>query len=196
MSVLSKTFEVEVPDDKEAPYVIGYKDASKFGVTLIFNEDIELNDYDEEDFYHTNSNNTVNDVELNGAELKLNFKDNPLPEGKAYVYVAGEVVRDLFGNVQKNVIRVVVEVEVDETAPTIKEVKAESQSKLVVTFSEAVEDGAEKKANYTILDSKGKEVDVIKKVKQTADDKVVITLSDDLDYGKYTLVVKGVADLC
>jgi len=195
LSVLSKTFEVEVPDDKEAPYVIGYKDASKFGVTLIFNEDIELNDYDKEDFYHTNSNNTVNDVKLNGAELKLNFNDNPLPEGKAYVYVAGEVVRDLFGNVQKNVIRVVIEVKVDETAPTIKEVKAESQSKLVVTFSEAVEDGAEKKGNYTILDSKGKEVDVIKKVEQTANDKVVITLSDDLDYGKYTLVVKGVADL-
>lgn len=196
LSVLSKTFELEVPDDKEAPYVVEYKDASKSGVTLVFNEDIELkNDYDEEDFYHTNSKNTANDVKLNGAELKLNFKDNPLPEGKAYVYIAGETVRDLFGNVQKNVIRVAIDVEEDTTAPTIKEVKAESQSKLVVTFSEAVEDGAEKKGNYTILDSKGKEVDVIKKVEQTADDKVVITLSDDLDYGKYTLVVKGVADL-
>lgn len=202
LNVLSKTLKVVVPDDKEAPKVVGYKDASRTSVTLIFDEDIQLtNDADVDSFYHTNDSNKVDtvdgnpDVKVDGAELTLNFKNSPLPEGTAYVYIKGKVVADLFGNVEKNVIRVKVEVTIDTVKPEIKKVEATAQDTIVVTFTEDVENGAEDEDNYTIIDSDGDEVKDIVKKAVLDDDKVTLILDEELDYGKYTLIVENVEDL-
>lgn len=205
LNVLSKTFTVEVPNDKTPPAVVGYKDASRTAVTLIFDEDILLtNEADIDSFYHTNTSNTVDtnedgdpDVEVNGAELTLNFGDSPLPEGTAYVYIQGKVIADLFGNVEKNVIRTKVEVTVDTVKPEVKKVEAVDQDTIKVTFTEdVIANSAENEDNYLILDSEGKEVeDIIDDAELTDDDVVTLTLDEDLDYGDYTLVVENVQDL-
>ena len=85
-------YEDEYEEDDDEPEIVGYKDATTEGVTLIFDEDIEIEDDDDDNFYHTNSNNhVVEDVEVDGEELILIFSDddddNSLPEGTAYIYI-------------------------------------------------------------------------------------------------------------
>ena len=84
---------------------------------------------------------------------------------------------------------------VDTVKPEIKKVEATAQDTIVVTFTEDVENGAEDKDNYTIIDSDGDEVKNIVKKAVLDDDKVTLILDEELDYGKYTLIVENVEDL-
>ena len=198
--VIPKTVTVKVVEDKEAPYVVGYKDATPNGITLIFNEDIEIADDDVENFYHTNEKNTVDDsnddgvadgIDVDGKYLKLKFTDNNLPEGTAYVYIAKGAVNDLWDN--KNAkIQVKVEIELDTTKPVLDKLEVIAQDEILLTFSEDIADADED--NFKLLDENGKEIkDIIDDVDPNGDE-ITIKFDEDLN-GDYTLVIEDLEDL-
>ncbi|OEH92852.1 S-layer homology domain-containing protein [Bacillus solimangrovi] len=188
----TKTIEVVV--DTEAPEVVDFKDAEPNKVTLVFNEDIELDGAKNEDFYHTNTKNMVNKFEVEGNELTLYFDDNEMPDGTAYVYIEKDVIVDLWDNKVEDKIRTAVEVTRDEEAPEVDEIEA-TENEVVVTFSETVdEDSAEDEDNYTILDADGDEIEDAIRVAKSQGAEVTLKFSDDLDNGTYTLVIDGVED--
>jgi len=193
--VIPKTVTVKVVEDKEAPYVVGYKDATPNGITLIFNEDIEIADGDADNFYHTNTNNPVDadvtNADVDGKYLKLKFTDNNLPEGTAYVYIAKGAVNDLWDN--KNAkIQVKVEIELDTTKPVLDKLEVIAQDEILLTFSEDIAEADED--NFKLLDEDGKEVkDIIDDVILNGDE-ITITFDEDLN-GDYTLVIEDLEDL-
>ena len=203
--VIVKTFNLEVVPDEEAPVVIGYEKASRTEVTLIWNEDIEVNGkFNYKDFYHTNSKNTVKDpndlgegeysVKFDGNKTTLYFDDDSLlPNGTAYVYVMKEAVRDLWDNANEQQM-IKVEVEVDVTPPEVDKVDVKAEDKIEVKFTEELDkDTAEDIDNYTILDKDGKEVkEVIDDITYTSK-KVTIVFEDKLS-GDYTIVIENVKD--
>jgi hypothetical protein len=207
-NLVATKVELDVVEDEEAPYVVDYKDATPNGVTLIFNEDIQLaDDVTKADFYHTNSKNTVDQdidpdtagdqigAEVEGNELKLTFKDNPLPEGTAYVYIDGEALVDLWGNVNENQIRVPIEVTVDKTKPEVKDIKVVSEDKIEVAFTEELASDSLDEENFTLLKD-GEEKDLVKKVffKDADNDVVVVEFSEKLT-GEYALVIEDLEDI-
>ncbi|MCM3389142.1 Ig-like domain-containing protein [Ureibacillus chungkukjangi] len=197
--VLSKTFEVEVKEDKKAPTVVSYKNAKPNQVTLVFNEDIEINDSDAVNFYHTNSNITVDDTagvadyELDGNELTLYFNDNNLPKGSAYIYIEKDSINDLWDN--KNAkISTKVEVTIDTEAPTLKDIEVEAEDQIILEFSEELDDAEVK--NFTILDKDGKEVeDIIERVALDGTQKKVTVDFDQKLSGEYSIVIEDLVDL-
>ena len=199
--VIKETFTLSVVEDNEAPVVIGYEDATPNGVTLIWSEDIELKDGDEDNFYHTNSNNKVDaDIvvaDIDGNKLTLDFTDDNLPEGSAYVYVLKESVNDLWDNENAQEM-FKVEVVIDVTAPEVDgDIDFDTEDTCIIKFTEELdEDSAEEEDNYTLLDSEGKEVkDIFDDFTYDAeDDELTINFEEDLN-GDYTLVIKDVEDL-
>lgn len=206
--VIGKVFTLEVVADKEAPVVVGYENAKRNKVTLIWNEDIKLlgtlNDKGElvntsglDSYYHTNSKNLAVKVTKDGNKTTLDFgddKDNWLAPGTAYVYVLKDAVKDYWDN--KNTQQMIkVEVEVDEEAPVVEEIKVNDENEIAVKFNEELdEDSAEEYGNYTLLDEKGKEIENIISSIDYDDKEVTITFYDDLN-GDYTLVIEDVEDI-
>jgi hypothetical protein len=206
--VVGKIFTLEVVPDEEAPVVVGYESAKRNKVTLIWNEDIKINftlnadgelvdAEDLDNFYHTNSKNPATKVTKDGKKLTLEFgddEDNWLPAGTAYVYVLKDSVKDYWDN--KNAQQMIkVEVEVDETAPEVDEIKVLDENIIEVKFTEDLDgDTAEDHDNYTLLDDKGKEVKNIIRDIDYDSKKVTITFYEDLN-GDYTLVIEDVEDI-
>jgi hypothetical protein len=196
--VISETFTLTVNEDEDAPVIIGYKDADTTGVTLIWNEDIEIKSATATNYYHTNSGNPIDQAltaaDINGNEMTLDFGDSPMPEGTAYVYVLKEAVNDLWDN--KNAQQMIaIEVEIDETAPAVEgDIDVKTQSQIVIEFTEELdEDSAEDKDNYTLLDSEGDEVKSIFDDITYASKKVTIDFEEDLS-GDYSIVIEDVED--
>ncbi|MYL53741.1 hypothetical protein GLW08_10375 [Pontibacillus yanchengensis] len=198
-SVTEETLELDMVEDEEAPELVDYKNATPNSVTLVFNEDIKVDDSDLEDlenFYHTNSNNTVVETpEVDGNELTLTFangedadEDNPLPEGTAYIYVDGEIISDFFNNEVDSQLRTQIDVDVDEVAPELTEVDA-SEEEINLTFSEDV---SAEEEDFMVLDENGEEDDVINGITVEGDE---VTIETDELQGDYALVVDGVEDL-
>jgi hypothetical protein len=191
-----KAFTVTVVADTTAPVVVGYKDATPTGVTLIFNEDIQLVDLTPvlANFYHTNTSQIANAVEIDGKELTLEFTSNRLPEGTAYIYVAKEMVSDLWDNENAKIAQTI-QVALDTTKPTVTKVEAGSnEDKLEITFSEDMDIAtAQDEDNYTILDKDGKEVTNKIASATLVDDVVTITFTEELT-GNYSIVIENVED--
>jgi hypothetical protein len=195
--VIGKLITLNVEKDAEAPVVVGYENAKPTEITLIWSEDIEFDGKAVKEWYHTNASNEVSDVTIDGNKTKLTFaNEKKLPPATAYVYVLKEAVKDLWGN--KNAQQMLqVEVVIDETPPEVSSVKqeADSESKIVVTYNEDVDkSSAEKAANYTILDSDGKEIEGLVRSVSYASKKATLTLSKKLG-GEYAVVIKGVKDI-
>jgi len=207
--VIGKVFTLEVVADEEAPVVVGYQDAKRNEVTLIWNEDIKLNftlnDKGElvdenalKNFYHTNSNNPATKVTKDGNKLTIEFgpdDDYWMPPGTAYVYVLKDSVKDYWDN--KNTQQMVlIEVEVDEEPPVVEEIKVEDEDEIKIKFNEALdEDSANDRDNYILLDDKGEEVkNVISRAEYDNDKTVTISFYKERS-GDHTLVIKGVKDL-
>ncbi len=190
--------KLAVNEDKEAPYVVSYKDAKPNSIVLVWNEDIVLANGAKANFYHTNGNNTITvnmtPASIDGNEMTLEFSNtNKLPNGTAYVYVLKDAVKDLWNN--KNAQQMTkVDVEVDNDAPVLKEIKVDAENKIILKFDEKVAK-ANTKANYTLLDKDGKEVTNIISSAVPSDKEVTITFVKNLSGGVYTLVVKNVEDM-
>jgi len=194
-TALPKTFTVDVEEDTEAPYIVGYKDATATGVTLIWNEDIEFAvgsdieelDNNDEYVYHTNDSNEAETAIITDNEMELTFsEDYLLPEGTAYVYVAEEVVNDLW-DLENDQQMVKIEVEIDETPPAVDDVEVDDYV-LTITFTEDIAFDDEE---FTFLDAEGDEVSVSSPVGEETD---TLTFDvADLD-GEYSLVMEGIVD--
>lgn len=210
--ITKKTFTVDVVEDETAPVIVGYKDAKPTEVTLIFDEDIKLledpvekdgkktyDDQSKEDFlekfYHTNKNNIAKDLEVNGKELTIKFDlDYKMTEGNTYIYLAKEVLQDLWEN-KNDKISYVVNISDDSSAPVIDKIEQKAEDAIKVVFNEDVNDTALDVDNYAVLDKDGKEVkDIIASIARDDDKTVIITFSDDLS-GNYSLVVQKVEDV-
>lgn len=191
-TVVSKTFTVEVVEDAEAPKVVGYKSAKPSQVTLVFNEEIVLEDGKAANFYHTNKRNAVdNDItsaDIDGKELTLDFSNNNLPKGTAYVYITEGSVKDLWDNENDDII-VKVEVEVDTTKPEVKKIEVKTEQQIEITFTEDVADV--EKSDFTVTDADGEKVSI--KSVSAADDTVTVNFRDKLS-GDYTIVIEGIED--
>ncbi|TFB19288.1 S-layer homology domain-containing protein [Filobacillus milosensis] len=197
-TVTETSLDVTVEADTEAPALVDYKDANQRTVTLVFDEPIAVEDWDESAFYHTNSKNSASLVKAGEKdnELVVEFDNNHLPAGTAYVYVDGEAVTDLWGNENENQLDIVVEVDTDEEAPQVSEVKlGDAQNELVVTYDEVVDQTtALDKDNYAVLNADGDEVVIAGTGINPDGNKVTLTLASNLS-GDATLKADGIEDL-
>jgi len=199
-NVVSKEIAVDVEVDEEAPELVDVKDVTSTKATLVFNEDVEsIGSLDHESFYHTNSSNYAKEdgVTIEGNEVHLEFdEDHSLPNGTAYLYVAGDTLQDLWDNALEQQASIKADVEVDAEAPSVSKVEASAQNQLVVTFNEEVNSSAEDAGNYEVLDSDGNEIDVddAEFVADSGDKQVLITLDSNVS-GDATLIVDDVEDL-
>lgn len=211
-NIIAETFEVDVVEDKDAPEVTGVKKISKDEVTLVFNEDIQLESKDEDDYYHTNSSNEVDedsmvdnasdpdDNSIDGNELTLKFSEHPLPDGVAYVYISTGSVSDLWDN-ENNSIRYKVELAVDDTKPEVKKVEyKDDDGQIIVTYTEKMDDDtATDRDNYTLVDEDGDDVTISKLEFDdgSTQKKVALTLrnASELDDGTYELTIEKVEDV-
>ncbi|MFS1514173.1 S-layer homology domain-containing protein [Chengkuizengella sp. SCS-71B] len=96
---------LDIQPNLDLPHVVDYKNATTTGVTLIFSEDIEMMDTDVMNYFHTCNAYPVDendeqqaDLSIDGNEMKLNFTENKLPEGKVYIYIKKGSVKDLVGD--------------------------------------------------------------------------------------------------
>jgi len=198
-SVRIGTFEAKVVEDKTPPKVVGYKNATRQQVTLIFDQDIRIEDEDRRNYYHTNPSNYIDEdldeyTDLDGNELTLRFSRNNLPEGSGYVHIAAGSLADLWDNENK-LLKVQIKVAIDEIAPTVKNVEYDSvANEIIITFSEEVaENSAERPLNYVLEDEKGRDVSF----RVVADGKkVYLKLRDSApSQGTYTLELGNIEDL-
>ena len=197
------TFDVRVVVDTTPPSVTGYKDVSKTGVTLIFNEDIVLTDDYEasSSIYHTNGSNlaaAISADDIDGNELTLDFSANEMPEGNAYLYILADTFMDLWDN-ENNKLTILVKVAADEVKPTLTGISVIDEEEIELIFSEAVdEDSAEDLENYILQNSSGSELEdmIDSAVRGTGDDTDTVTLRfDEPLLGTYKLVIQDVEDL-
>ncbi len=208
-------FNLTVVKDTEKPYLVGYKDADGYEITLIWNEDIKFasnpdakeltlpEDEEElEKFYHTNSKDTPKKVTIDGNEMTLEFGynedndyDHLLPAGTAYLYVQDKAVQDYWENENDDQM-LVAEIDLDKEPPAIVSYKQKTQRKLEVKFSENIY----KKDDYeiTLLDDKGKKSKTgftfeYKDDADDYDDTLVFMFNKDM-MDEYSLVFENVED--
>lgn len=197
-------FDLEVIEDDSEIEVIGFRKATEEGITLIFNKNIKVVDADEDNFYHTSSKNTVKEGSINkdsadGNELALDFSDNLLPTGTAYIFVNGGSLEDYWGNDNASTIRFAAEISADTAEPSIDgSIKVSNNGRtLTVNFDKRLDEkSAEDKDNYFVAtENSGNEAVKISNVKLSKNEKTVtINLREQLDPGKYVLEVEDVKD--
>ncbi len=188
--VISKKETVSFVKDKTAPKLVGYKTSSLRKVVLVFDEDIALAK-DKSAFYHTNTGNTAEKVEVNGKELTITFdKGDEMPAGTTYIYVKDEAIKDLWGNLLDGKQVFEITVTTDKKAPqVVGKVKVKTQRKLEIKFDEAIEKNSD--FDITLM----KDGDIVKNGYNDSIDKDVLYLTFDKDlYGKYKLIVEGLED--
>lgn len=186
--------------DEVAPAVAKVVSASPEKVELEMTEEVEFvtNEADaKKGIYHTNSLNTPYSVSIDGKDGKkvtLTFTTNKLPNGTAYLTIAKELFKDAWGNKNAEVKDLALTVTVDKVKPTVKSIKAETDKKIVIEFSENV---TVANAKYTILDSTGKDVTKDYTITKTFDGKTKVTLSFNkaLSGSTYSVVIEGIKDL-
>ncbi len=208
-------FNLTVVKDTEKPYIVGFKEASPYEITLIWNEDIKFVDTTKlettdtdilEDFYHTNTEDTPKKATIDGKELKLEFAydkdaeiDKLLPQGTAYIYAKSKVVQDYWEN-KNDKLMFTAEVKLDKEPPTIVSHKQKDQDTLEVKFSEDIynkddyeikllKDGKKAKTGFSYAykpDKEGQPEPDFGKV-------LVFTFNKDMS-GDYTLVFEDVED--
>jgi hypothetical protein len=186
--------------DTAAP-TVSVKSTTETQVVLQFNEKVVNADNANVEYYHTYKGTAAykaSNVSVNGNEVTLTFA-NPLPEGNAKLFIAykdedGAMIQDVTGNKMAEQT-LTANVSADVTAPTVTNVKAESNTEIDVTYSEAVA-GAETSANYTLKDAAGNNV-AISEVTEVdgKPDTYRVTTTAPLNGGSYTLSIKNVTDV-
>lgn len=191
------TVDFSVEEDETAPELVEIKDLTPLKATYVFSEAVDEDTIDKGDFYHTNTSLKADSVEeVNGNEVTVKWKeDDALPNGTAYLYVAAESVKDLWGNENSQQLRMSAEVEVDEAAPTVKEIKADSEKVLLITYSEEVTTStATDEDNYEITDENGDEVDIQNIEATDEDNQFKVTLESNTP-GDIEINIDGVSDI-
>lgn len=148
--------------------------------------------------YHTNAINNPTDVDIDGKIVTLTFDaDHKLPNGTAYLTIAKELFKDAWGNKNAKVEDLAITVTADKVKPTVKSIKAETDKKVVIEFSEKINAAGFK---YTLLDATGKDVKSANPLADVdgtviTDTKVTLNFKDALAGSSFTFVIEGVKDL-
>lgn len=201
-AIFNATLNVPTVKDTTAPKVVGYKDASATGVTLIWSEDIVILNGTASNYYHTSAPNMVDAMitskAVSGNMLRLDFTKNFLPSGKVPVIVSIGVITDYSGN--KNGYEIVqVELPIDNVAPTVLSgVVPETEKKVKLTFSEGIynKNGeAQARANYKLFDSQNIDRSTLIHaiVYNVASQSIEITFTENL-MGTYRLEIGEIKD--
>lgn len=209
--VTTKTFSFV--KDETAP-VATVKSVSPTSVTISFSKPVKNLKDGNVVYRHTYNNGLYSysgsaaQVTTNAAdgidsatEVKIDFKDRPIPLGANNVYIdytssTGTQITDLWGN-KLAAVAIPVSVSMDTVKPTVKEVKFVDAQTLKLILSEEIDAGSITTfSNYVVKDSAGKAISVTGAV-LGGSDKNEITLSfaeDALGGGSYTIEVKGLKD--
>ncbi|MEQ6376459.1 S-layer homology domain-containing protein [Bacillaceae bacterium S4-13-56] len=181
--------------DVTAP-TVSVKSATPNKVVLTFSENVVNGTDANVEFYHTYKGIDAYKATkgIVGKELTLTFA-NPLPQGPFNIYLdytndKDNQIQDLWGNkvAEQTISGTVV---VDTVAPTVTEVKANSNTSISVTYSESVS-GAGTLANYTLTDAAGNPVNLTGTVTVSGNTYTIPVPS--LNGGSYTLSIKNVKD--
>ena len=192
------TLEFSAEKDEVPPAVVSVEKASPLEVVLVFNEDIKLNVtladiISNTKIWHTNSSNVPSNVEVDGNKLTITFADSKkLPNGTAYLYIAKEVVKDLWSNKNVEVKDLALSVVVDVTKPTVAKAESPKDDQIVITYSEKVDTSTGK---FTVLDNTGKEISSSKYNVAKVTTSTSINFNESLSGSTYSVVVEGVKDL-
>jgi len=213
----TKTFDLEYVKDTTPP-TAKVKEATQNKVVIEFNEPATRDGYSGDEaaltrdyFYHTYSswkptkvvasdNNKVYTLYFSEDQKDGDYPVYLLPVGNVTITILKEVdddaVVDAWGNKLESDLKLTATVAADNEAPTVKSVTAEAEDKIVVVFSEDVnENQAEDKNNY-VIKKDGKEIDTaISSITYDSNEtKVTIVLDEKLSGGKYTIDIKGIKD--
>lgn len=159
-AVFDTMLDVATVKDTTAPKVVGYKNASTTGVTLIWSEDIVVVNGSASNYYHSATPNivdaTVTSKAISGKALRLDFTKNFLPSGKVTVIVSAGAISDYSGNKSASEI-IQVELPVDDISPSVVSgVVPETEKKVKLTFTEGIynKNGeAQARTNYKLFDA-------------------------------------------
>lgn len=213
----TKTFDLEYVKDTTPP-TAKVKEATQNKVVIEFNEPATRDGYSGDEaaltrdyFYHTYSswkptkvvasdNNKVYTLYFSEDQNDGGYPVYLLPVGNVTITILKEVdddaVVDAWGNKLESDLKLTATVAADNEAPTVKSVTAEAEDKIVVVFSEDVnENQAKDKDNY-VIKKDGKEIDTaISSITYDSNEtKVTIVLDEKLSGGKYTIDIKGIKD--
>lgn len=194
---LAKELTFVASKDEVAPEVASIEKATPNEVVIVFSEDIYFATSEAHliaNVYHTNSANKPTSAAIEGAKLTLRFDDDhKLPSGTAYLTIGEKVVKDGWNNQNKEIKNMPINVTVDNEKPYVKDIIAETDSKIVITFSETIT----VVGTYKILDAAGKEIAEEYRIDGDpvlSGDKVTLNLKKALPGSTYTVVIEGVKD--
>jgi|GEM_PF-2731848 len=205
--------------DASAPIVSVDKIAPK-EVTLKFSKPVKVQKASDVSVYHTVNNSgayaggslTPVSADVNGYSDTYTVEFNtPIPEGNAKIFLntKEKALQDGWGN-DVSSTEISTSLSIDKQAPQVTSAKAESDSKLELTFDKKVnKEDAENVANYILKDSAGKVLsnkeygfvndkgEFASTVNASYDpnkNKVTIALPNSLKGGNYSLTVKNIKD--
>lgn len=143
--------------------------------------------------YHTNSSNRPTNVTVSGNKLTLYFATNKLPNGTAYLTIGEGIFKDYWGNRNLEIRDLPVTVQIDRTKPTVNSIKAETDKKIVIEFSEDIDSGF---GRFILLDSSGKDVTSDHLMTTIFDNaKVTLQFIYALSGSSYSVAIQDVKDL-
>lgn len=143
--------------------------------------------------YHTNTANRPSNVIVSGNRLTLYFATNRLPNGTAYLTIGEGIFKDSWGNKNLEIKDLPVTVQLDRTKPVVTSIKAETDKKIVIDFSEDIEVGT---GRFVLLDPTGKDVTSEHSMATSfGNAKVTLTFAKSLSGSSYSVVIQGVKDL-
>jgi len=192
--------------DTTAP-TASVKSVSPTSVTIQFNKPVDNVTTSNVLFRHTYNNSTyqvAGDVGVtgSGSEYTIDFSAIPIALGANNLYIAyldaanGPFITDKWGN-KFEATSLPITVTMDQTKPTVTEVKVVDAQTMQIVFSETVDStSATNVANYTVKDSTGTKIDVLSASLGGDGKTVTLTFNPDaLGGGTYTVEISGVTDV-
>ncbi len=201
LSLVSDPIEAAYERDDDAPEIIAVEEVSPVGLTLVWSETIRLENGNKSHYYHSNTNTLIDSnltaSDIDGERMRLSFANDPLPEGRVRVYVDNDSVSDYWGN-ENDDESITVEIEEDNTDPSVEEIEVLDENEIMITFSEPMNNGnyaMENRNNYVLFDESHDEIDdaVLRADYDASEYTVTITFYDQLN-GLYSLLMEDLED--
>lgn len=195
-------WEVAAINDKTAPTIVGYENASPTGVTLVWDKDIRILNSAQTSYYHGTNVNFVDGAvttrHIDGNKLRLHFTRNLLSSGTNSVIVAANAIIDYSGN-RNTTQQIIVQLEPDTDPPyVVGSIVPLTEKRIRINFSEHVMNRngeAQSRQNFKLYDEAGKDVSnliasIVYRAEQTA---VEIDFTKELS-GNFTVEVSNIKD--
>lgn len=195
---LKSEHKFTVVEDTTAP-TIAEATATLEKLTVTFSEDVDSETVDKDKVYHKRGDSKIKPdrvVKLAGNKYEFYFSTtNALPSYETTIFVEG--VKDYSGNEIKETSKLV-KAEIDTERPTVVDAKvdATNKSRLVITFSKAIQGGQKWTDLITVKDKDGKVIQFANAgLKSSADPNILyVDFFSALPEGTNTLDIRGIKD--